>query len=83
MQMGDSTDTDDKAYLKHLNMQLFPKPRFVDDTALSVKRFLVPLYMVMTLSQFIVSLLTLIVGEKEKKIKEGLRMMGLKDSIYW
>ena len=42
-----------------------------------------PLYMVLMLSQFIVSLLTLVVGEKEKKIKEGLRMMGLKDSVYW
>jgi hypothetical protein len=25
----------------------------------------------------------LIVGEKERKIKEGLRMMGLNDSVYW
>lgn len=28
-------------------------------------------------------ILTVIVGEKEKKIKEGFRMMGLSDSVYW
>ena len=70
-------------YLQHLSMQLFPKPPYVDDVSMSVLRFLVPFYIVLTLSQFILYLLTLIVGEKEKKIKEGLRMMGLADSVYW
>jgi len=70
-------------YLRHLTMQLFPKGPYVDNTSLTVLRFLVPFYMVLTLSQFILHLLTLIVGEKERKIKEGLRMMGLSDSVYW
>lgn len=42
-----------------------------------------PMYMVMTLSQFITYLLMFVVGEKEKKIREGMRIMGLKDSVYW
>lgn len=46
-------------------------------------RVIMPMYMVMTLSQFITYLLMLVVGEKEKKIKEGMRIMGLKDSAYW
>ena len=96
------------AHLKLLSQQLFPKPPYVDPTTLQVLRFVVPFYMVLTLSQFILYLLTLvsrrgndgsnrtrspdefffwcrhqIVGEKEKKIKEGLRMMGLRDSVYW
>jgi ATP-binding cassette subfamily A (ABC1) protein 5 len=28
-------------------------------------------------------LLILIVGEKEKKIKEGMKIMGLRDSVFW
>ena len=64
-------------------MQLFPKGRYVDNNALLALRYLIPFYMVLTLSQFILYLLTVIVGEKEKKIKEGLRMMGLSDSGYW
>ena len=71
------------AHLKQLSIQLFPKESFVDETSMLVLRFLVPFYMVLTLSQFIMYLLTLIVGEKERKIKEGLRMMGLRDSVYW
>lgn len=46
-------------------------------------RVLIPLYMVMALSQFITYLLILIVGEKEKKIKEGMKIMGLRDSVFW
>jgi len=64
-------------------MQLFPKAPYVDQTSLLVMRYLVPFYMVLTLSQFILYLLTVIVGEKEKKIKEGLRIMGLSDAVYW
>lgn len=37
----------------------------------------------MALSQFITYLLILIVGEKENKIKEGMKIMGLKDSVFW
>lgn len=46
-------------------------------------RILIPLYMVMALSQFITYLLILIVGEKENKIKEGMKIMGLRDSVFW
>nr|QST14978.1 ABCA5 protein [Diaphanosoma celebensis] len=81
MRSVDAADIPD--HLKMLTYQLFPKPPYVDDVSLQVMRFLIPFYMVLTLSQFILYLLTLIVGEKEKKIKESLRMMGLRDSIYW
>lgn len=46
-------------------------------------RVVIPLYMVLALSQFITYLLILIVSEKENKIKEGMKIMGLKDSIFW
>ncbi len=76
-------DVEIPVYLKQMTMQLFPKGPYVDETSLLVLRYLVPFYMVLSLSQFILYLLTVIVGEKEKKIKEGLRMMGLSDSVYW
>jgi ATP-binding cassette, subfamily A (ABC1), member 5 len=38
-------------------------------------RLVIPIYMVMALSQFITYLLILIVGEKEKHIKEGLKIV--------
>lgn len=46
-------------------------------------RVVIPLYMVLALSQFITYLLILIVGEKENKIKEGMKIMGLNDSVFW
>jgi ATP-binding cassette subfamily A (ABC1) protein 5 len=46
-------------------------------------RVVIPLYTVMALSQFITYLLILIVGEKENKIKEGMKIMGLRDSVFW
>ncbi|EAT44278.1 AAEL004331-PA [Aedes aegypti] len=46
-------------------------------------RLVIPIYMVMALSQFITYLLILIVGEKENHIKEGLKIMGLRDSVFW
>jgi hypothetical protein len=46
-------------------------------------RVVIPFYMVIALSQFITYLLILIVGEKEKKIKEGMKIMGLRDSVFW
>ncbi len=46
-------------------------------------RNIVPLYMVLALSPFVSPMLTLIVDEKEKKIKESLKMVGLMDSVFW
>lgn len=46
-------------------------------------RVVIPLFMVLALSQFVTYLLILIVGEKENKIKEGMKIMGLKDSVFW
>ncbi|XP_060806687.1 cholesterol transporter ABCA5 [Amyelois transitella] len=60
----------------------FPKRQHTGDW-LVIFRVIMPMYMVMTLSQFITYLLMFVVGEKENKIREGMRIMGLKDSVYW
>lgn len=46
-------------------------------------RVVIPLYTVLALSQFVTYLLILIVGEKENKIREGMKIMGLIDSVFW
>ncbi|KAK6641556.1 hypothetical protein RUM44_013268 [Polyplax serrata] len=66
----------------HFMLELFPKEAFTGYWMVAF-RVIIPLYMVMALSQFITYLLILIVGEKEKKIKEGMKIMGLRDSIFW
>lgn len=63
-------------------LEMLPKEAYTADWMVAF-RVVIPLYMVMALSQFITYLLILIVGEKENKIKEGMKIMGLKDSVFW
>ncbi|XP_043274650.1 ABC transporter A family member 1-like isoform X2 [Venturia canescens] len=65
-----------------VKLEMFPKKAYTADWMVAF-RVVFPLYMVMALSQFITYLLILIVGEKENKIKEGMKIMGLKDSVFW
>ncbi|XP_030747414.1 ATP-binding cassette sub-family A member 5-like [Sitophilus oryzae] len=63
-------------------LEMFPKSSYTGSWMVIV-RVLIPFYTVIALSQFITYLLILIVGEKEKKIKEGMKIMGLYDSVFW
>ncbi|XP_025262176.1 ATP-binding cassette sub-family A member 5 isoform X1 [Camponotus floridanus] len=65
-----------------IKLEMFPKEAFTADWMLAF-RVVIPLYTVLALSQFITYLLILIVGEKENKIKEGMKIMGLNDSVFW
>ncbi|KAJ0173327.1 hypothetical protein K1T71_011503 [Dendrolimus kikuchii] len=75
-------DTNSAIPPPQIDLRQFPKPQHTGDW-LVIFRVIMPMYMVMTLSQFITYLLMFVVGEKEKKIREGMRIMGLKDSVYW
>ncbi|KZC11898.1 ATP-binding cassette sub-family A member 5 [Dufourea novaeangliae] len=68
--------------LPDVKLEMFPKEAFTANWMLAF-RVVIPLFMVLAISQFVTYLLILIVGEKEKKIKEGMKMMGLKDSVFW
>lgn len=46
-------------------------------------RAIIPLYSVIPMAQLINSLLVLIVTEKEDRIKDGFRMIGVSDGAYW
>ncbi|KAG7161468.1 ATP-binding cassette sub-family A member 5-like [Homarus americanus] len=65
-----------------VTLENFPKEEYQSGGGL-VLRSIVPLYMVFAWAQFIVYMLMLVVEEKEKKIKESMKMMGLRDSVYW
>ncbi|CAG9126342.1 unnamed protein product [Plutella xylostella] len=75
-------DTESPFPAPRVDLRQFPKRQHTGDW-LVIFRVIMPMYMVMTLSQFITYLLMFVVGEKEKKIREGMRIMGLKDSVYW
>lgn len=63
-------------------LQNFPRGRYESSGAMTLRN-IVPLYMVFAWAQFIVYMMMLVVEEKEKKLKESMKMMGLRDSVYW
>ncbi|XP_053687568.1 cholesterol transporter ABCA5-like [Sabethes cyaneus] len=72
----------DDIQIPHITLEMFPKEAYTGNWMVAF-RLVIPIYMVMALSQFITYLLILIVGEKENHIKEGLKIMGLRDSVFW
>uniref|UniRef100_A0A1B6L2P7 ABC transporter domain-containing protein n=2 Tax=Graphocephala atropunctata TaxID=36148 RepID=A0A1B6L2P7_9HEMI len=66
----------------NITLNILPKDAFTADWMVGF-RVVIPFYTVMAMSQFINFLLILIVGEKEQQIKEGMKIAGLKDSVYW
>ena len=68
-----------------LKIRQLPKKAYqgYSATVMTVFRSMVPLYITMSMSMFISPMLTVIVDEKEKKIKETLKMVGLRDSVFW
>ncbi|CAG9831939.1 unnamed protein product, partial [Diabrotica balteata] len=69
--------------IPYISLEICPKPATTVGEWANVIRVLIPVYMVIALSQFITYLIILIVGEKEKKIKEGMKLMGLMDKVFW
>ena len=65
-----------------VSLQLLPKPSYTSDTE-TVLRSIVPLYLIICFSPFFGAMCLFIVEEKEKKIKEGMKMVGLRDSVFW
>ncbi|XP_022180938.1 ATP-binding cassette sub-family A member 5-like isoform X1 [Myzus persicae] len=74
--------TNSSVTLPDYSFVLFPKPAYTANW-LMVFHMVIPLYVVIALSQFITYLLVQLVGEKEKKIKEGMKIMGLRELVFW
>jgi len=63
-------------------MQNYPKPAFNPGLPTAL-RILIPLYLTMSFLPFVGNLMVMIVTEKESKIKDGLRMIGVSEVAYW
>lgn len=73
---------DKQIMVPNIYVDLYPKPYLGADLMMTYLK-LIPLYMVISYSNLINYLLGIIVGEKEKKIKEGMKIMGLRNFAYW
>ena len=72
----------DSEAFSNITLQSFPRSEFTSSGTF-VLRSIIPLYLVISWSQFINFMMVLIVEEKEKKIKDGMKIMGLIGSVYW
>ena len=64
-----------------VSLQMMPKPDYTPD--LTYLQTISSIYFVLAYSFFINFLTVNLVAEKEKKIREGMFMMGLRNSIFW
>ncbi|XP_041352800.1 cholesterol transporter ABCA5-like [Gigantopelta aegis] len=64
-----------------VQVQLMPKVEYTPN--ISIFQMISSVYFVMAYSILINFLCISLVAEKEKKIREGMKMMGLRDSAWW
>ena len=61
--------------------QKFPKGKWTSN--FKFIQVFAAIYFVLAFTPFVSYLTVSVVSEKEKKIKESLRMVGMRDSAYW
>ncbi|XP_038048297.1 ATP-binding cassette sub-family A member 5-like [Patiria miniata] len=76
-----SMQTNQSLPLPEVSVRMFPKDRFVQASAFP--RLFSTIYYVLMYSIFVATLLSSIVYEKEKKIKETMLMMGMSSGPFW
>ena len=64
-----------------IKVQLYPKEPWTPNVAWL--QTLAAIYLVLAYSPFVNFLTVALVTEKEKKIRDAMRMMGLRDSAFW
>ncbi|XP_052071542.1 cholesterol transporter ABCA5-like [Mytilus californianus] len=67
--------------LPDVTVEMLPKPSYKPDS--TYIQVISSIYFVLAYSPFVNFLTVHLVAEKEKKIKEGMKMMGLRDSAFW
>ena len=67
--------------LPDVSVQMYPKGEWSPD--LVAFQAIVSIYFVFAYSFFVNFLVVNLVAEKETKIKEGMRMMGMRDAAFW
>ena len=76
-----SASSTQNASMPQLSVQMLPRPEFKPNTI--VLQIMSSIYFVLAYSPFIAFLSVNLVTEKQKKIKEAMRMMGMRDSAFW
>lgn len=64
-------------------MSRFPYPPFIYDVYILVIQNQLPLLLVLSFTYSAVNLIRFVVQEKERKLKEYMRMMGLSNWLHW
>lgn len=67
--------------LPNIKLKLLPQREQIVNV--DIMRSFVPVYTVIAFSPFVTYVVMVIVGEKEQKIRETMKIMGLKDTVYW
>ena len=67
--------------LTELHLRFMPTYDYL--SSITALQILSGLYYVMAYAPFISFLTVSLVTEKEKRVKEAMRMMGLRDSVFW
>ncbi|XP_052816309.1 cholesterol transporter ABCA5-like isoform X2 [Mya arenaria] len=65
----------------NISVQMLPKPAFQADNSWIL--IMSSMYFVLAYLPLVSYFTVALVAEKEKKIKEGMKMMGLKTSVFW
>jgi ATP-binding cassette subfamily A (ABC1) protein 3 len=64
-------------------LQRFPYPPYIEDIFLLALQFLFPIILMLSFIYPAVNLTKNLVIEKEKRLKESMKMMGLKNWLHW
>lgn len=67
--------------LQDVLIQMLPKPAYLRDN--SYIQIMSAMYYVLAFLPLVAFFVAALVAEKQKKIKEGMKMMGLKASVFW
>ncbi|KAB0796417.1 hypothetical protein PPYR_10478 [Photinus pyralis] len=67
----------------HIQMQRFPYPKWISDKLLSTMRLFIPLLVMLGTAYSCVNNVRAVALEKEKQLKEALKMMGLPNWLHW
>ncbi|KAK3590747.1 hypothetical protein CHS0354_030987 [Potamilus streckersoni] len=72
-------------FSKDFDMKLkrMPYPAYIKDPLVSILQFILPLYIVLSFLLNALQISKNIAYEKEKLLKESMKMMGLNNVVYW
>jgi len=66
-----------------LRLQRFPYPPYIEDKYLFALQAWLPLLMMLSFVYPVINITKSIVYEKEKRLKESMKMMGLDNKLHW